>query len=105
MLRAAVVAYVSRTNAVGVMGSQLLRVLAEGPPLQALHLEASEPWMALLAEAIAARVPGIDADTAHALASGHEAVANAAIRAWARGCGVGAPADRVEAALAHLALA
>lgn len=105
VLRAAVVASVSRTDAVSVMGRQLMTVLAEEPSLQAWQREAYAPWIALLAEAIAVRVPGVDADTAHALASGYEAVANAAMRAWARGGGVGAPADRVEATLAHLALA
>lgn len=104
VLRAAVAASVSRGDELQALGLRLMRVIAAEPALQAWQREAYAPWIAVLAEAIRARVPDLDADTAHALACGYEAIANAAMQAWARAGGEGAPADRVEAALAHIAL-
>lgn len=104
VLRAAVAASVSHGDEVRTVGLQLMRVLAEEPALQAWQREAYASWIAALAEAIEARVRGLDADTAYALACGYEAIANATMRAWARGGGADSPADRVEAALAHIAL-
>lgn len=103
-LRRAVAASVSHGEEVRTVGRQMMRVIAEEPSLQAWQREAYAPWIAVVAEAIEARVPGLDADTAHALACGYEAIANATMRAWARGGGADSPADRVEAALAHIAL-
>ena len=105
VLRTAVAASVSRGDEMRAGGLDLMRVVAAEPALQAWQREAYRPWIEVLAEAIRVRVPGFDADTAYALACGYEAIANATMQAWARGGGEGAPADRVEAALAHIALA
>lgn len=99
VVHAAVVASVSEDDAVRSGGLPWVRVVAAEPLLQSWLRTAYAPWITELAASIRARVPDIDDDTAYALACGFEAVANAAMQAWARAGGTDSPAAHVAAAV------
>lgn len=100
-VRDAIVASVAG-DAVVAHAAQWMRVVADEPALQAWLRTAYAPWIGALADALRVRVPGLDADTAVALASGYEAVANATLQAWARAGGEDSPAARLDAAIARI---